>query len=525
MVVSVSASRLFIPRYMASPISHPREATSLPMNPVHRLPVNRLIGMADLTQEAWLKKQVLQNRITEVCGLHGYRCIETPILEHTELFLRKSGGQLASQLYSFTDAGSNPVSLRPEFTSPIMRHYLECSAEIELPVRWQYAGPVFRYEDGGGASGQFTQIGAELLGSSSIMADAELFGLAALIPMHLGLGAYTLELADLDLMNSVLGTANISERARALIITSLPQFRGVETPAASIQAVLDEARKIGLTSSGGPHDYLSRGIIGLDDTQAKQVLQGLLNWNSSGELGNSNAQLGQRSPDDVVERMLRKVRGSDTEENLRRALELAVRLASIRGEPGLAIEAARLVVKESGAEPTALNRLEQFLELVLDDPSVGGHLAINLGMLRGLAYYNGIVFEVRHENWPTVLGGGGRYDALASALGSRDSVPALGFAYNMDALLRLTDRDSGIDEPEGKTIVALVTGNGSTNNSAALRTVHEMRRNGETVELDVSGLDLEACMAYARSKGILRVVVVGPNGNLIEHSVTSGKSS
>jgi histidyl-tRNA synthetase len=169
--------------------------------------------------------------------------------------------------------------------------------------------------------------------------------------------------------------------------------------------------------------------------------------------------------------------------------------------------------------------LEQFVELVLDDPSVGGHLAIDLGMLRGLAYYNGIVFEVRHENWPTALGGGGRYDALASALGSRNSVPALGFAYSLEVLLSLTAGDGEIDEPEGNAIAALITGDGSTNNNAALRTVHEMRRNGETVELDVIGLDLEGCLAYARSKGIPRVVVAGPDGNLTEHPVTSGKSA
>lgn len=60
----------------------------------------------------------------QLIGSYGYRYLETPILESTELFLRKSGGELASRMYSFTDAGSNSVSLRPEFTSPIVRHYL-----------------------------------------------------------------------------------------------------------------------------------------------------------------------------------------------------------------------------------------------------------------------------------------------------------------------------------------------------------------------------------------------------------------
>ena len=86
--------------------------------------VSRLQGMNDLSEDAWRQKQDLQERLCQLLGGYGYRQLETPVLEPTELFLRKSGGELASQLYSFTDAGSNSVSLRPEFTSPIMRRGL-----------------------------------------------------------------------------------------------------------------------------------------------------------------------------------------------------------------------------------------------------------------------------------------------------------------------------------------------------------------------------------------------------------------
>ena len=486
------------------------------------IPVNRLQGMADLSQEAWTKKQDLQNRLLGLGASHGYRCLEPPILEPTELFLRKSGGQLASQLYSFTDPGSNPVSLRPEFTSPIMRHYLENSASLTLPVRWQYAGPVFRYEDDGGASGQFTQIGAELLGSSSIMADAELLGLAALIPSFLGLDGYRLNLADLDLMNSVLDTVNISDRARNFIIGSIPKLGS--TPNA-IDSALEQARKIRLTAGGEQDDHLSQGIQGLDDTQAKKVLHGMLDLNGSGRLGDFSSQVGQRGPDEIVDRMLRKMRGSDTEIDLRKALELATNMASIRGEPSSAIESARTVVNGSGADPASLDRLEQFIGLVLDDPAVEGHLTIDLGLLRGLAYYNGIVFEVTHEDWPTALGGGGRYDGLAGALGSSVPVPALGFAYNLEALLALTEVKSNPAETESSSVTVLVTAGGSLNQRNALRAAQEMRRSGQTAELDVCGSGLDDALAYARSKGIKRVVVAAADGTHTEHQVATGQQA
>ncbi|HCL25518.1 MAG TPA: histidine--tRNA ligase, partial [Dehalococcoidia bacterium] len=145
--------------------------------------VSRLQGMTDLSEESWRSKQELQERLRQLLGEYGYRLLETPVLESTELFLRKSGGELASQLYSFIDSGSNAVSLRPEFTSPIMRHYLENASGIDLPARWQYCGPVFRYDSSHPeASGQFTQVGGELIGSSDVTADVELLKLAVAVP-------------------------------------------------------------------------------------------------------------------------------------------------------------------------------------------------------------------------------------------------------------------------------------------------------------------------------------------------------
>jgi len=67
--------------------------------------------MYDLPRESWLRKQRMQESLTSLIGSYGYRFLETPLLEGTELFLRQSGGDLASRMYSFVDAGSNQVSL------------------------------------------------------------------------------------------------------------------------------------------------------------------------------------------------------------------------------------------------------------------------------------------------------------------------------------------------------------------------------------------------------------------------------
>ena len=277
------------------------------------LSVKRLMGMQDISEDASRTKRDLQDQLMKLMGGFGYRHLETPILEPTDLFMRKSGGELASRIYSFSDPGSHSVSLRPEFTSSIMRHYVENAGGIDLPARWQYAGPVFRYEVAHPeASGQFTQIGAELLGSSSVMADVEVLGLAAHVLSHAGLTDWRLELADLDVLNSVLDAVGVSERARTFIIGNVPRLRqGRE----AVNPVLEEALELHLAGHGDEDQYLGQAVEALDDDRARVMLRGLLQWGAAD-------QLGQRNPDEIVDRLLRKLRGSDSDLTRRRLVQV-----------------------------------------------------------------------------------------------------------------------------------------------------------------------------------------------------------
>lgn len=399
--------------------------------------VSRLQGMTDLSEESWRSKQELQERLRQLLGEYGYRLLETPVLESTELFLRKSGGELASQLYSFIDSGSNAVSLRPEFTSPIMRHYLENASGIDLPARWQYCGPVFRYDSSHPeASGQFTQVGGELIGSSDVTADVELLKLAVAVPNKLGLDGWSLRLADLDILNSLLNSVGVSDRARSFIIQSMPLLREGRT---AVPKFLEEDRHLHVvggngSNNGGSGDSedaaLRQAVKGLDDDQARSVLLGLLQWNSAD-------QLGQRTPEEVVGRLLHKIRGTDSEDKLRQGLELASDLAAIKGQPPQALDAVKKVLASAGSDQSAADRLTEVIGLMSNGGESKGRLVLDFGLVRGLAYYNGVIFEVSHPGWPGALGGGGRYDTLSRALGGENAVPALGFAYNLDALISL----------------------------------------------------------------------------------------
>lgn len=478
--------------------------------------VARLRGMSDITGDPLFRREQLQRRLTALLSSYGYRGLDTPLLESTELFLRKSGGELASQLFSFTDPGSRAVSLRPEFTAPAMRYYLEHTAEIELPARWQYCGPVFRFDgasppsvsDRPGNSGQFTQIGGELVGASGVTADVELLNLAVSALAVTGLRQWTLQLADLNILNSLLDPLGLSERARAFVVQSVPLLR--DGPAA-IPQLMDDAQRLHVIGRhADDDDYLSQAVHGLDDDDARNVLLGVLR-------SNPLDQLGQRRPEEVVERLLRKIRRPEAEETLRLGLQTACELAQVRGSATTALDEVSGALRKAGADTSAAGRLEQFIRMMSGQEDASGRIVLDFGLVRGLAYYNGIIFEVSHPDWPGPLGGGGRYDGLARDLGGSHRLPALGFAYNLDALVQLTSQQSPDSGSQPNSV--LVMADSKAGHVAAMSVAQELRDKGEIAELEVTDRTVEEACAYAALRRIGRVVVVRESGETVTYEV------
>jgi histidyl-tRNA synthetase len=108
----------------------------------------------------------------------GYAPIETPIFEATDVFSRTVGDAtdiVQKQMFTFEDQGGRSLTLRPEGTAPVARAYIEAGMHKEpQPVKVWYAGPFFRQErPQRGRYRQFTQIGAEAIGSEDPSLDAE----------------------------------------------------------------------------------------------------------------------------------------------------------------------------------------------------------------------------------------------------------------------------------------------------------------------------------------------------------------
>jgi histidyl-tRNA synthetase len=159
-------------------------------------------GTFDVLPPDGARRLELQRIAADVLGRAGYQYADTPIFEATELFARGVGETtdiVQKEMFTFEDQGGRSLTLRPEGTAPIARAYVEHGMhKLPQPVKLWYWGPFFRHEaPQAGRYRQFTQVGAEVLGSDAPAVDAELILLLAEIFERAGVKALRLRVGSL----------------------------------------------------------------------------------------------------------------------------------------------------------------------------------------------------------------------------------------------------------------------------------------------------------------------------------------
>jgi histidyl-tRNA synthetase len=159
-------------------------------------------GTYDVLPEAADARAALEATARRVLEGAGYRRVETPTFEHTELFARGVGEStdiVQKEMYGFDDGGGRSVTLRPEGTAPICRAYVEHGMhKLPQPVKLWYLSSFFRKEKPqAGRHRQFWQVGAEAVGSDDPAVDAETILLLATLLAELEVGGLRLRLGSL----------------------------------------------------------------------------------------------------------------------------------------------------------------------------------------------------------------------------------------------------------------------------------------------------------------------------------------
>ncbi len=154
--------------------------------------IKAITGTKDILPVDISKWHYLENLLRETFHLFNYKEIRTPIFEETALFARGIGEEtdiVSKEMYTFKDRSETSITLRPENTAGVVRSFIEQSLGAQQSLnKLYYIGPMFRQErPQAGRLRQFHQFGAEALGSTSPLLDAEMIQIAYHILKNLGL--------------------------------------------------------------------------------------------------------------------------------------------------------------------------------------------------------------------------------------------------------------------------------------------------------------------------------------------------
>ena len=159
-------------------------------------------GTHDLLPDDMRAHRHVSDTACAAAGRYGFDEMATPIFEFSQVFKRTLGDTsdvVTKEMYTFEDKGGDEVTLRPENTAGVARSFISEGLAQNVPVKFFYSGPMFRYErPQKGRLRQFHQIGVELIGVEQAQADLEVIACGARVLDDLGvLGETTLELNTL----------------------------------------------------------------------------------------------------------------------------------------------------------------------------------------------------------------------------------------------------------------------------------------------------------------------------------------
>ena len=174
------------------------------------------IGVKDRLPEEVRKKRAAEQAFLALVESYGYEEMESPMFEYSEVFSdEKLGSTDPKDLFRFFGRTGATLALRSDFTPPIARIMATAYAAETGPKRFCYVGNVFRYSDSyQGKLYESSQAGVELMGSSSVQADAEIIALAAKSLLAAGLTEFRIHIGEVQLFHSLLEETHLSQEKK-----------------------------------------------------------------------------------------------------------------------------------------------------------------------------------------------------------------------------------------------------------------------------------------------------------------------
>ena len=170
-----------------------------------------LKGFRDYLPAAMLPKQRMLDTVARVFESYGFAPLSTPALEYSECLLGKYGDEGDKLLYRFRDNGDRDVAMRYDLTVPLAR-VMGMNRNLPLPFKRYQIAPVWRAEKPGrGRYREFMQCDVDVVGSASLMADAECMAVGAAVLQALGVERFQIRVNNRKLLTALMERLGVAE--------------------------------------------------------------------------------------------------------------------------------------------------------------------------------------------------------------------------------------------------------------------------------------------------------------------------
>ena len=202
-----------------------------------------LKGFRDFLPEAEITRSSLIEKLTATFRNYGYVPIDTPVMEYSEILLRKSNGETEKQVFRFQDNGGRDVALRFDLTVPFARFTAEHKDELYFPFKRYHIAKVWRGEKPqAGRYREFVQCDFDCVGSDSAASDFEILSLMKSALSAIGVEDITIHLSHRGIFNQFLEKRNLQEKSEDIlrIVDKLAKI-GQEEVLSQLQEITDSA--------------------------------------------------------------------------------------------------------------------------------------------------------------------------------------------------------------------------------------------------------------------------------------------
>lgn len=493
-------------------------------------------GMRDILPEQMIKRQYVLDVVRTVFERYGFEPLQTPAIELSETLTGKYGEEAERLIYKtwYGDTPGDELSLRYDLSVPLCR-LIAMYPDLPRPFKRFQMAPVWRADrPQKGRYREFYQCDADIVGSASMLADAEIVAVVYEVLNRLGFTDFTISINNRKLLDGIGQYAGVPETLQAGLYRSIdkldkiglegvrrellmvgmptePQMPIQRAARLAIQGKLDVANlREDLLMQNEGNGVLDAGLVDaiipalqklLREAMTRQIPSGDLQAATTQLVGELAPQLrsyyGDKVvviPDDVVDRLLD--------------------LLQIKGPAKDVLDG---LAQRLQGQPRAMEGIGELMALFdyLDAMGIpDGAYELNFAMVRGLEYYTGPIYEttIRKPKAMPSITGGGRYDELIGLFAST-SYPATGTSFGIERIIDAMD-ELGMFPPDiGRTTAqVLVTSFGMEMVSASLGLATQLRQKGIDTAMYFDYTDrLGDQIGYASAKGIPYVIILGPD--------------